>query len=121
MNRPAVSLLLTVISLGTRVLLAYTLAPVETIGVYGIWWSIPIGLGVGRYGRHLYDEEKSETDGRMMNYRKSCSDFATKRRNRLSISCCKSATISRYSSFARCFVRPIIFSHSITGIALFAF
>lgn len=43
MNRPAVSLLLTVISLGTRVLLAYTLAPVETIGVYGIWWSIPIG------------------------------------------------------------------------------
>ena len=78
-------------------------------------------LGAGRYGRHLYDEEKSETDGRMMNYRKSCSDFATKRRNRLSISCCKSATISRYSSFARCFVRPIIFSHSITGIALFAF
>ena len=82
----------------------------------GLWYMVVHShrLGVGRYGRHLYDEEKSETDGRMMNYRKSCSDFATKRRNRLSISCCKSATISRYSSFARCFVRPIIFSHSIT-------
>lgn len=42
-NRPAISLLLTVISLGTRVLLAYVLAPVPSIGVWGIWWAIPIG------------------------------------------------------------------------------
>ncbi len=40
---PSMSLVLTVISLGTRVLLAYLLAPVPAIGVSGIWWSIPIG------------------------------------------------------------------------------
>lgn len=42
-NRPGISLLLTVISLGIRVILAYALAPVTSIGVYGIWWAIPIG------------------------------------------------------------------------------
>ena len=42
-NRPGVSLVLTVISLGTRVALAYILAAVPGIGVLGIWWAIPIG------------------------------------------------------------------------------
>lgn len=42
-ERPEMSLVLTVLSLGTRVLLAYTLAPLPSIGVYGIWWAIPIG------------------------------------------------------------------------------
>lgn len=42
-NRPGVSLVLTVISLGTRVLLAYVLAAQPKIGVLGIWWAIPIG------------------------------------------------------------------------------
>lgn len=42
-NRPEMSLVLTIISLGTRVLLAYILAPVEEIGVLGIWWAIPAG------------------------------------------------------------------------------
>lgn len=42
-NRPAMSLVLTVISLGTRVALAYALAPIPSIGVFGIWVSIPIG------------------------------------------------------------------------------
>lgn len=42
-NRPGVSLVLTVISLGTRVILAYVLAAVPGIGVLGIWWAIPIG------------------------------------------------------------------------------
>lgn len=42
-NRPEMSLVLTVISLGTRVALAYVLAPVPQIGVWGIWWAIPIG------------------------------------------------------------------------------
>ena len=42
-NRPGMSLLLTIISLGTRVILAYSLAPVESIGVLAIWWAIPIG------------------------------------------------------------------------------
>lgn len=42
-NRPQVSLLLTIISLGTRVLLAYTLAPNTSLGVVAIWMAIPIG------------------------------------------------------------------------------
>mgnify|MGYP000702139612 CR=1 FL=1 len=42
-SRPGVSVVLTVISLGTRVLLAYTLSAVSWIGVAGIWGSIPIG------------------------------------------------------------------------------
>ncbi len=43
MGRPGVSVLLTVISLGTRVILAYTLSPVSWIGVRGIWAAVPIG------------------------------------------------------------------------------
>lgn len=42
-NRPSMSLVLTVLSLGTRVALAYALAPVPQIGTTGIWLSIPIG------------------------------------------------------------------------------
>ncbi len=42
-NRPAMSLVLTVISLGTRVLLAYSLSAIPAVGVTGIWWSVPIG------------------------------------------------------------------------------
>ncbi|NLI89333.1 MAG: MATE family efflux transporter [Epulopiscium sp.] len=38
-----VSLILTVISLGTRVLMAYVLSGIPQIGQRGIWWSIPIG------------------------------------------------------------------------------
>ncbi len=41
-NRPAVSLILTIISLGTRVVLAYLLSR-TSMGVNGIWWAIPIG------------------------------------------------------------------------------
>lgn len=40
-GKPEMSVVLTIISLGTRVLLAYTLAP--TFGVTMIWWAIPIG------------------------------------------------------------------------------
>lgn len=42
-NRPGVSLVLTVVSLGTRVLLAYILSSFDSIGVHGIWWAVPIG------------------------------------------------------------------------------
>ncbi|MDE6661831.1 MAG: MATE family efflux transporter [Lachnospiraceae bacterium] len=42
-EKPEMSLVLTIISLGTRVLLAYLLAPHPSIGVWGIWWAIPIG------------------------------------------------------------------------------
>ncbi len=40
---PGISLILTIVSLGLRVLLAYVLAPIPQIGIYGIWWAIPIG------------------------------------------------------------------------------
>lgn len=42
-GRPEMSVVLTIISLGTRVLLAYVLAPIPAIGVIGIWSAIPIG------------------------------------------------------------------------------
>ncbi|MDE6133366.1 MAG: MATE family efflux transporter [Oscillospiraceae bacterium] len=42
-NKPEISLILTVVSLGTRVALAYFLSGFEAVGVFGIWVSIPIG------------------------------------------------------------------------------
>ena len=43
LGRPGMSVVLTVISLGTRVALAYILSSIPAIGVQGIWWSVPIG------------------------------------------------------------------------------
>lgn len=42
-NKPGISVVLTVVSLGMRVLLAYLLSSIESIGVTGIWLSVPIG------------------------------------------------------------------------------
>ena len=42
-GRPGMSVVLTVVSLGTRVVLAYALSAIPAIGVTGIWWSVPIG------------------------------------------------------------------------------
>ena len=42
-RKPGMSVVLTIISLGTRVVLAYTLSAVPAIGVLGIWASVPIG------------------------------------------------------------------------------
>ena len=42
-RRPGMSVVLTVISLGTRVALAYALSAIPAIGVTGIWLSVPIG------------------------------------------------------------------------------
>ena len=55
LGRPGMSVVLTVVSLGTRVGLAYALSAIPALGVTGIWWSVPIGwlladaLGVGYY------------------------------------------------------------------------
>lgn len=43
LKRPGMSVVLTVISLGTRVALAYLLSAIPSVGVVGIWWSVPIG------------------------------------------------------------------------------
>ena len=67
-GRPAMSLVLTVISLGTRVLLAYTLSAVPGIGVTGIWWAVPIGwaladvTGAGYY-RYIRKKERKQAGG----------------------------------------------------------
>ena len=55
LGRPGMSVVLTVISLGTRVALAHILSSIPAIGVVGIWWSVPIGwfladaVGIGYY------------------------------------------------------------------------
>lgn len=55
LGKPGMSVVLTVVSLGTRVGLAYALSAIPVLGVTGIWWSVPIGwfladaLGVGYY------------------------------------------------------------------------
>ena len=43
LGKPGMSVVLTIISLGTRVVLAYVLSAVPSLGVTGIWWSVPIG------------------------------------------------------------------------------
>ena len=43
LGKPGMSVVLTVISLGTRVALAYILSAIPGVGVAGIWWSVPIG------------------------------------------------------------------------------
>lgn len=43
LGKPGMSVVLTVLSLGTRVILAYVLSSVPEFGVAGIWWSVPIG------------------------------------------------------------------------------
>ena len=54
-GRPGMSVVLTVISLGIRVALAYALSAIPAVGVVGIWWSVPIGwlladaVGLGYY------------------------------------------------------------------------
>lgn len=53
LGRSGMSIVLTVVSLGSRVALAYALSAVDAIGLTGIWWSVPIGwfladaLGIG--------------------------------------------------------------------------
>ena len=51
---PGMSVVLTVLSLGLRVALAYALSAVPGIGVDGIWWSIPIGWAVADAVGMLY-------------------------------------------------------------------
>ena len=54
LGRPGMSVVLTVISLGTRVALAYLLSAVPALGVVGIWWSVPIGWFLADLAGLLY-------------------------------------------------------------------
>ena len=63
-NRPEMSLVLTIISLGTRVLLAYVLAPIPQIGVWGIWAAIPIGWSLADVTGVLYLRRSDRKGGR---------------------------------------------------------
>lgn len=55
LENPGMSVILTIMSLGIRVALAYALSSFSVFGTSGIWWSIPIGwfladaLGIGYY------------------------------------------------------------------------
>lgn len=53
-NKPGISVVLTVISLGTRVALAYLLSSIPSIGVTGIWVSVPIGWILADIAGTLY-------------------------------------------------------------------
>ena len=54
LGKPGMSAILTVISLGTRVALAYILSAIPAIGVIGIWWSVPIGWALADVVGILY-------------------------------------------------------------------
>ena len=54
LGRPGMSVVLTVISLGSRVALAYGLSAVPFIGVTGIWWSVSIGWALADITGILY-------------------------------------------------------------------
>lgn len=53
-GKPQFSIVLTVVSLGTRVLLAYVLSATPKIGIVGIWWAIPIGWLLADIAGFLY-------------------------------------------------------------------
>ena len=58
LGKPGMSVVLTVISLGTRVALAYLLSSLPAIGVTGIWWSVPIGWALADFVGFVYYKKK---------------------------------------------------------------
>ena len=49
LGKSEVSILLTIVSLGSRVVLAYLLSSIPAIGIVGIWWAIPIGWALADF------------------------------------------------------------------------
>ena len=58
--KPGMSVVLTIFSLGTRVILAYALSAIPAIGVVGIWWSVPIGWALADLVGLLFYKIKKE-------------------------------------------------------------
>lgn len=54
LGKPGMSVVLTIVSLGTRVVLAHLLSSIPSIGVVGIWWSVPIGWFLADITGFLY-------------------------------------------------------------------
>ena len=65
-NKPAMSVVLTVISLGTRVVLAYVLSAVPAIGVKGIWAAVPIGWILADLTGLIYMRKITEHTGKQV-------------------------------------------------------
>lgn len=63
---PGMSVVLTVLSLGTRVALSYILASLPAVSVTGIWWSIPIGWFIADLVGIVYYKLSSARVGRLM-------------------------------------------------------
>lgn len=58
-DEPMISVVLTIFSLGTRVLLAYLLSAIPSIGYIGIWASIPIGWALADLAGLYYLHKKA--------------------------------------------------------------
>lgn len=63
---PEISIVLTVISLGTRVALAYILSAIPSIGVLGIWAAIPIGWILADIAGWLYYRKRRADIARLL-------------------------------------------------------
>ena len=61
LGRPGMSVALTVVSLGTRVALAYLLSAIPEIGGVGVWWSVPIGWALADLAGVLYYRLRRKT------------------------------------------------------------
>lgn len=61
LGRPGMSVVLTILSLGTRVALAYLLSSIPSLGVIGIWWAVPIGWALADMVGFLYYKMKKHT------------------------------------------------------------
>mgnify|MGYP000249503698 FL=1 len=77
LGKPGMSVILTIFSLGTRVVLAYVLSAIPAIGVTGIWWSVPIGWALADLIGLIYYRCKKRNCfllilGRSWAYRKKC-------------------------------------------------
>jgi Na+-driven multidrug efflux pump len=76
----AVSMASTITSLGTRIIAAYILSAIPTIGYKGIWWSIPIGWAIGttitmiRYRSDKWIEKRVIKAPDKVNFEKTAGD-----------------------------------------------
>ena len=72
LGRPGMSVVLTVISLGTRVALAYALSALPALGVTGIWWSVPRGWALADLAGWVYYKRMEKRRGLCRDSRRDC-------------------------------------------------